>query len=292
MKANAELVVVKGCAVALSLLAWTGPAGAQSPPDPATQACLEAYQATQELRLEGKLRRAREKAASCAQDTCPTAVRSGCTKWLRDLVDSQPSLVIVAREGDKDVTDVTVQLDGEPIEGALSGRPIEIDPGKHVIKLLRAGRAPVERAVVVVEGQKHRSIEIDLAPPKPPAPPAPPPPPPKRGAPIAGIVFGGLTVGFAGAFAVLAFSGARDLDRMRDTCGQTRTCRDEDIRAVKVKMIAGDTMLAAGILSAGAAVGLTIRHYTAASDAEPARAARVTWSIAPVGMGAALRVDF
>ena len=282
---NAEHHAVIGHATrfaCLALLLSTSPARAQAPADPAVQICVDAYQSTQELRLAGKLLKARKAAATCAEESCPAAVLRGCTKWLRELIDGQPSIVIVAREGDKDVVDATVHLDDEPVNDALSGRPIELDPGKHVIKLARRGHPPIERSIVVVEGAKSRPVELDLTLAASKAAAATPAP--RRGAPVAGLVLGGLAVGFVGVFVALASSGARALDRLHDTCGQTRTCLDADVRAVKVKLITGDAMLAAGILSAGAAVGLTIRHFT--SDLEPARAAMISWSLLPLRSGA------
>lgn len=289
MKANLHPMFGRASCVGIVLLAST--ASAEGPADPSTQACVQAYQAAQELRLDGKLRRARENAASCAQETCPAAVRSGCTKWLRELIDSQPSVVIMAREGDRDVSDVVVSVDGEEVADTLTGRPIEVDPGKHVIRLARRGHAPLEQAVVVVDGAKNRPIQFELA--AAPGQPAAAPPPPlavRRGAPVGGIVFGGLGLGSLATFAVLAFSGTRDLDRMRDTCGQTHSCLDADIRAVKTKLIAGDAFLAAGVVSLGVGIGLTIRHYTG-EQPDGSRASALRWSLAPQRSGALTSVS-
>jgi hypothetical protein len=267
----------------LGILLWASSSLADEAGAPEVQACVDAYQSTQELRLSGKIRLAREKAAVCAADVCPAAVRSGCTKWLRELIDSQPSLVVLARDGERDVADAEVYVDGERASATLSGRPIEVDPGKHVVKLVRRGRAPIERVVVVAEGTKLREVQIDLAAPNKPPPRPSLAPAPRRGAPVGGIVAGGLAVGFVGTFAVLAFSGARDLDRMHDTCGLARTCLDSDVRAVRVKLVTGDAFLAASIVSLGVGVGLTIRHYSTDPESRPSP---VRLSIAPTPGGA------
>ena len=279
-------------AMGIGIVLSAATALADEPAAPPVQACVDAYQSTQELRLAGKVRLARERAAACAEESCPPAVRSGCTKWLRELIDSQPSLVVLARDGDKDVTDALVYVDDNPVSEALSGRPVEVDPGKHVIKLVRRGHTPIERVVVVAEGTKRRAVQIDLAPPLAKRGAAAPTPAPtsRRGAPIGGIVFGGLAVGFVGAFALLSFSGTRDLDRMHDTCGRTGTCLDSDIHAVKVKLIAGDAFLAASIASVSVGVGLTIRHYT--SDAEPEHPPALRISLVPAAGGAVASASF
>jgi hypothetical protein len=245
------------------------PAAADAPADPVVAACVADYQATQELRLERHLLRARQRAAACGEETCPAAVRSGCTKWLREILDQQPSIAVIAREGDADVSDGEVFVDGAPAEGALSGRAVEVDPGPHVVRVVRRGRT-LEQSVVVIEGVKSRLLTFELgAPPARSAPVAPPPAPARRGAPVAGIVAGGLGLGAMAAFAVLAISGTRDLARMRESCGQTHVCREDDIHAVKVKLVTGDAFLGASVAALGAAVGLTIHHFV--RDPGPAR---------------------
>lgn len=266
------------------LFAAPAPAAADVPAAPVVAACVADYQATQELRLERHLLRARERAAACAEEACPPAVRNGCTKWLRELLDQQPSIAVLARQGEADVSDGEVLVDGAPAEGALSGRAVEVDPGPHVVRLVRRGRT-LEQAVVVVEGVKSRLVTFDLS--SPPARPAPsaPPPPVRRGAPVAGIVTLGLGLGAMAAFAVLATSGSRDLARMRETCGLTHVCREDDIRAVKVKLVTGDAFLGASVVTLATAVGLTIYHYVR----EPARAPAVGLLVGPARVGFSLQ---
>lgn len=261
------------------------PASAGDPPlDPSTQACLDAYQATQELRLDGRLLRARASAMSCAQESCPAAVRSGCTKWLRELIDEQPSLTILAHEGDRDISEAVVYIDGQRASDTLTGRPIEVDPGRHVVKLVRSNRAPLEQTVLVVGGAKNRALSFEY-----PAPPSKAAPAPSRGGPVGGIVLAGLGVALTGVFAVLAYSGSRDLSRMRETCGVRHICSDADIHAVKTKLATGDAFLAAAVVSASAGIGWTIYHYT--GTPKPARAANIRWSILPEATGAVAAVS-
>ena len=249
--------------ILLASLAVETRARAETPSDETTQACVQAYQSTQELRLDGKVHAARESAALCAREACPAAVQSGCTKWLRELIDGQPSLLVTAHEGGKDVSDAAVYVDGERAAESLTGRPIEVDPGKHTVRLARRAGPAVEQTVVVLEGAKNRAITFDLG-----APPAKPGG--GRGAPVGPIVFGAAGLASIAAFAALAITGSRDLGQLRDTCGQTHSCEGADIRAIKTKLVAGDVLLAAGVVSLGVGIGWTIKHFTA--DPEPARA--------------------
>jgi hypothetical protein len=241
-------------ALALSCSLLSADALAQDTP---TQQCVDAYQASQELRIDGKWRAAREKAAACAQDTCPAAVRAGCTKWLRELIDGQPSIVVVVRSGGADVTDAIIDVDGLRAD-TTSGRPIELDPGKHVVRMTLPGEAPVSRDIVVVEGAKNRSIEFDVG-----APGAstaigdtPPPAEPRGALPPGAIVFGGLGLASRAAFGVLAASGTQG-----------------EIDDARTKIIVGDVFLAAGVVSMGVAIGWTIAHHAGSAKASDEQAA-------------------
>lgn len=273
---------VLAAALALAASSFAGDALAQDAP---TQQCVDAYQASQELRLDGKLRQAREKAAVCAQDTCPGAVRAGCTKWLRELIDGQPSIVVVVRSGGADVTDAIIDVDGLRVDTA-SGRPVELDPGKHVVRMTMPGEAPVSRDIVVVEGAKGRVIEFEVG--KPDAPAAigstPPPEESRSAVPTGAIVFGGLGLASLAAFGVLAASGTRDLDTLHQTCGKTLTCADSDVDAARKKIIIGDVFLAAGAIGMGVAIGWTIVHHAGSAPSDE-RAAALRVSVSPAAGG-------
>jgi hypothetical protein len=274
---------VLAAAVALAATAIGGDALAQDAP---TQQCVEAYNSSQELRIDGKWRQAREKAAVCAQDTCPAAVRAGCTKWLRELIDGQPSIVVVVRSGGTDITDAIIDIDGLRAD-TTSGRPVELDPGKHVVRMTLPGKPPVSRDIVVVEGAKNRTIEFDVGRPEAPAaigatvPPAEAP----SAVPPGAIVFGGLGLASLAAFGVLAASGTRDLDTLHATCGKTRSCPEDEVDDAKKKIIIGDVFLAAGVVGMGVAIGWTIAHHAGSSTPSDERAAAMRVSLSPAPGG-------
>ncbi|MBI4704935.1 MAG: hypothetical protein HY744_27840 [Deltaproteobacteria bacterium] len=172
--------------LALLLAAAPGRALAQEPPaaapEPAMeagaaagvkQACTESFAATQRLRREGKLVAAQREAIACAQAGCPTAIEAQCARWLGELRPLVPSVVIVAKDADgNDTADVRVLVDGEKAADRLDGRPMLLDPGPRSLRFEHGEAPPVERRIVVVEGQTGRLVEITFGRPAVAAPPA------------------------------------------------------------------------------------------------------------------------
>ncbi len=269
--------------VTLALLFAARTAHAQQPPT--TDACVEAYHLSQELKLEGKIAKAREKAAFCAQEGCPSAVVSGCTKWMTDLREAQPTITISARGTDgSDVTDVIVDIDGKRVEESLTGAPIDIDPGKHTMTLTHRGLVQ-KQEILVSEGVKNRSINVVFTDPNQTPSEAPiKDAPEERSAPVGAFVLGGIGVASLGVFGALAGIGSSDLDELRDTCGKTHSCASEDVDDAKTKLMVGDVFLATGAVAAGVSAVWLIVHYTSGADAPPETAA--SFSVSPSQDGA------
>jgi hypothetical protein len=149
--------------VAASILV-DGPARADdAPPPDAKQTCIAAAERGQGQRDDGKYRSARQAFVECSQDTCPRVVQQSCTKWLRELDESAPTVVLGAKDDHgTDLTDVTVTLDGEPFATVLDGKPVPIDTGPHVLRFAREGSAPVEQKLVVRAGERARVVSVTL----------------------------------------------------------------------------------------------------------------------------------
>src|SRR5207237_6419559 len=60
--------------------------------------------------------------------------------------------------------------DDRPIRDRLDGTAIEVDPGEHLIHFETDGKPPVDKTVVVREGEKNRVIDVVLGTPPPPTP--------------------------------------------------------------------------------------------------------------------------
>jgi hypothetical protein len=146
---------------ALLLLLLSAPAAAQQ--DEA--ACQASYVAGQKAyKLEHDLLRGREQLLVCAR-ACPDQLRASCGKWLREIESELPSIVLKAKDArGRDVSDVAVDVDDAQVAAYAEGLPIELNPGKHTVRVRdRAGRTLVQ-PVLVSAGEKLKVVEIWLEP--------------------------------------------------------------------------------------------------------------------------------
>jgi hypothetical protein len=137
--------------------------------------CLTASDQGQQLRDDGKYKRAREQFQLCERDACPRIVSRLCTQWARDIDVNMPTLVVAVKDAHgADVLDAQATLDGEPL-GPLDGKPVPVDPGVHVLRVTREGALPVQEKLVVRAAEKNREVTLTLV-------AATSKPPPKNGA--------------------------------------------------------------------------------------------------------------
>jgi hypothetical protein len=235
---------MRRAAVLLAVVAMAALSTAHARADDKQQ-CLAASDQGQQMRDDGKYRRAREAFAACARDACPALVRRDCVKWLADLDQSSPSIVVGAKD-DKggDLVDVTVLVDGAPLVTKLDGKPVLVDPGAHVLRFETRGYPRVEQHVMVHAGEKSRLLVVQFGTPAPPAPAARPaapspaaPPQPDTGATPQGTrtsawVFGGLAVVAFGTEAYFGFTGLSDRSSLKaQPCAQRRARRTPSTRS-------------------------------------------------------------
>jgi hypothetical protein len=198
------------------------------------EACIRAFDTGQQARRQGALRRAREELLVCSQQECPAVVRADCGDVLRQVDAAQPTIVLKAASGNgNDLTDVTVDLDGQRLASSLDGRAIPVDPGKLSLVFRRPPAEPVAIEIVIAEGEKSRIVRATLGP----APQAQGsvlqrPALPKERRSVAGyLVPGGLALASAGA---LTFAGISRLslgdeaDELRASCAPTCSQTDRD----------------------------------------------------------------
>ncbi len=267
--------------------------GLLAPPARADEAaCIAATEDALTLRQQGKLRDALKKLAVCAEATCSSEVKTECTQRIAAIDAAMPSLVLGAKDGSgNDLYDVRVSMDGAPLTGSLDGRPIALDPGEHTFTFETAGNAPVEKTLVLREGEKdrHESVVIGSPPPPSPAvtpalaslpPPAPTPTPwgPQKTLAVVSGAVGAVGVGLGvwfGAFAASAQSKEKS-DCSATTCGNRAQAVEDydtakkDATGSTIAFIAGGALLAAG----------GVLWFTAPKDRGPLDAARI--HLAPV----------
>jgi hypothetical protein len=258
------------------------------------EACVQAVEHAQVVRLDGKLREAREGFVTCARAVCPDAIRRDCTRWVTEVEASLPSVVFDAVWADgPDATGMRVLLDGKPLAGTEPGRAVPLDPGEHGFRFEVAGAAPIEQRYVIREGEKNRILRVTFtplspgpdAPAAPPAPvaspatvpgpanlfqpvpaaedhPAPGPPPARGPVPLAAYILGSAAVVSFAGFAVLGLNGTSRLDSMRSSCAPT--CNPSDVTSARNEILVGDIVGTVGLVAAGAALWLVLtRPYAA-----------------------------
>jgi hypothetical protein len=129
----------------------------------ATNQCIAAHVEAQRLQKSAKLREARAALVRCSDPACPSVLVQECTNLFSKLDSAVPSLVFVARDPDgRDVADAKVFDGGALLLERLDGKAVEVDPGEHVFRVERPGLPPVERKLVVREGDKLRRVEVQL----------------------------------------------------------------------------------------------------------------------------------
>lgn len=206
--------------------------------------CIDASERGQVERDGAKLLAARASFVACSAAECPREVRTDCAGWLADVEARIPSVVIsVTDDAGRDVADASVTLDGSPLQGALEGRAIPLDPGRRAFRFERAGSTPISVDVVLREGERRRKVDVRL--PRAVVPVHRPIPPAFYGLGAASIAFGAAFVG-------LGVSAKNDADTLRSTCAPR--CDPGDVDVARGKMIGANVALGAGIAALGAAI--------------------------------------
>ncbi len=191
-------------ALSLVLFAFWAWAGERACRAGTKEDCLDAHGRGQDLRDAGRLTSARQTFFACAQSSCPALIQADCARFGEELDRLVPSVSFAARDpAGADLPDTAVLVDDQPVASRLDdGRPYDLDPGKHVVRFVHAGRE-VEVTVVIDQGEKGRGVVATF-----PVPEAlsaargattPPPPAPRK--PILPLVV-------AGAGAIAAVTGA------------------------------------------------------------------------------------
>jgi hypothetical protein len=173
-----------------------------------TKVCDAAYEQAQAARDAKQLTLARDQLRVCARAKCPAFMVKDCTGWLAEVEAHLPTVVLVALDAAGAVLpDVSVAVDGAATLRKLDGTAWEVDPGRHTFTFVQPDGTTVDKALVVVEGQKDQRVTVTLGAPAPvpvaPAPatpaekPAPSAPFPYRtvGYAVGGVGVAGLIVG-------------------------------------------------------------------------------------------------
>ena len=245
--------------------------------------CITAYEQTQTLRKDGKPLASKAQAALCSRESCPALLTKDCTKWLAELDAVIPTVVLDPRTPAGALrADTRVKVDGATLAEKVDGKPLPLEPGAHTFVFEADGAAPVERALVLKEGERNRKITVTLAP----AQPSSAAQGAERPVPIGVWIFGGATVVALATSAVFAIDGLGKKSDL-DTCKPR--CAASDVDAMSSSFTLADVALGAGVMAGAAAVYLFLTRPTAESSTATSTArARTTPFAAPLPGGGAV----
>lgn len=249
-----------GLALGLGLVAT--PARADDTDD-----CSRNYELAQRSRQQSKLVAARSQLLVCAQDRCPAVLRKDCVAWLAEVNAALPAIAVQARGNDGcDRPLATVWLDGTLVPRGAEGRPIDLDPGPHGVRV-DIDSSMVEQTVVVSAGDRARVVTLSPAGPKatcgapagsaaglgPPAPPPDGPPHEHEGArPVPALVYvlggvGLVGLGVGAGFGIGGLSQKSTLDQCKGSCS------NRDVDTMQRTFLVSDIATGVGIVALAAA---------------------------------------
>lgn len=227
------------CGVALA-----GVAGDARADDDTKASCLSAFESGQKQRLAGALIESRRSLQVCSRVECPEVVVRACARWLREVDDAIPTVILSARDpAGVDVRGARVVIDGALAQRGLTGRPLELDPGPHVFRF-EDGARHVESKVVINAGQKNRLVQVTLG-------DAAAPVRRSRAGRAAPWVLGGVGAALVLGGVVVDLSGSAQLDDLHDRCNGL--CSTGEVDAVRTQLVIGDTLIVVGAVTVGAA---------------------------------------
>lgn len=210
--------------------------------DAALAECYDAHEAGQLQRKKGSILAARQSFATCGRSMCPSIVQKDCVVWAQELAAQQPTVVIaVVRSDGTDVLGARVFIDGASTPA--DGHGVELDPGKHTVRVERGGAPSFDRSFTVREGDRARRVAIVL----------PSDPAPRRSSPpLLTYVFGGVTVASLASFGTFAAIGKSRENELADSCGDR--CGASEVDSVRRSYLVADVSLGVAVVSATAAV--------------------------------------
>ena len=126
-----------------------------------TDACIAANEKALALRKADKLIDARASLSMCAASSCPEDIRNSCQQRVEEANKAIPSVLFFAKDGSgQDLTVVKTTIDGTLYADHLDGSAIVRDPGEHEFRFEVAGESPVEKRLVLHQGEQNRREEI------------------------------------------------------------------------------------------------------------------------------------
>lgn len=253
------------CALAaVSVLGARSAAAQDAPVDPQAaqslerlKACVANHEQAQVRRNQSDLLGARSALLACSQSECPSIVRNDCLQWFGEVDRDVPSVVISVRAGNNDV-DAQVFVDGQKQPADVYGRALELNPGRHRLRMESSGVPAQERDIVLAPRDKARSVQFELVPATPTkSDVAPARMTTVRPIPVASFVLGGTALALAAGGGVLgawALSDRADRAESIPDGGCSPYCTDHEVSTIESKALAADVFFGLSVVAGTAAV--------------------------------------
>ncbi len=202
-------------------------------------------------------------------------MRKDCADLLAEIDAATPSVVVRAKNKDgSDLTSVRLSIDGSIVSLALDGSAIPLDPGQHIFRVETTDAEPVEKSMIVAEGERARVIELSFLAPKTNAAPAKvveaarPSGEKSAGPGPLPYAVGAVGVLGLGAFVGLQIAAQSRYSDMKDNCAVRSACSSTDVDSTKSSFTISAVALGVGIVGiAGAAALFLLAPHDEATTA-------------------------
>ena len=250
--------------------------------------CVEAHSSGQELRQGGQLLESRARLIQCAQGTCPELVRAECLSMLDELRTQVPSVIFRISVDGAPCSDVEVVMDGRTLFSEVPTRAFDIDPGKHHFEFRHGQFMPVNREVMITEGDKLVPITVQFAPPVTAQEESAPkvataPIAERRPVPVPVYLLSGVGVMGLGGFIGFGLATHSKENTLKSTCSPA--CSQSEIDSVHSRAVTADISLGIGVAAFAAAATYYLLR--------PSESVQAGVAILPSGrLQSQLRVEF
>lgn len=243
--------------------------------------CMTHHEQAQVARLSGRFLDSAHALKECASLTCPEALRIDCIEWRQELDELIPTVLIVAEGDSGDLEEARVLVDDQVVREQLDGRPIALDPGTHLLRVLLPDGRSQKRRIVLSEGDRGRRLRFSFGENSPTiSPPGPPKTRVMRPVPPGVSILGAtafIGMGVAVGFGSDAWSKARTA---RDLCAPL--CDDDVSKAVSQRAAIADVALGVAVAST---IGAIVVYSYRPERVVPLGEVTVGWEQAPRGGG-------
>jgi hypothetical protein len=266
-------------ALATALLSATTEVGAV-----VSAECATSFESAQVLRKKGAYWAARDQLVICDR-SCSAEIQRQCSRWFAEIDRLVPSIIVDAKAGGEDRSDVGTEMDGKLLTETADGKAVSIDPGQHHFTFNLRGYRPEKKIVVLHDGEQLRIVRVEFQSPL--AAVASSPhvdvagwsPDVRRPVPALVYVLGGVAAIGAASFVLLGSSANAKRNRLEETCSPR--CPPDEVSALHSQLVWADISLGAALaaLTAGAVVWLTRPSLVTEPD-------RTSFTIVPTQNGA------